>query len=166
MAGAVSAGGHSGRRRGRFALASNSMAKRRKERGAAAVEFALCVPFLVLIVFGSIDFGLAVQARTSVGNAAREGVRVASLGAQKANIENAARNSLPANVNPAAATITIKCVKPDNVTLCNPNETWNPVNAGNTAVVTVSVNYTGITGMFPSLTNAPMQSTSSMRIEG
>ncbi len=47
-------------------------------RGAAAVEMALVAPFLVLIVFGSIDVGQFVNTSQTVSNASREGARKAS----------------------------------------------------------------------------------------
>ena len=43
-----------------------------EERGAAAVEFALVLPILVLILFGMIEFGGAYHAQLMVTGAARE----------------------------------------------------------------------------------------------
>ncbi len=42
-------------------------------RGAAAVEFALAVPILLLLAFGCADLGRAVAAYVAVSNAARVG---------------------------------------------------------------------------------------------
>ena len=50
------------------------------DRGAAAVEFVLLMPLLLLIVFGTIDFGRMYAARITLTQAAREGVRVWALG--------------------------------------------------------------------------------------
>jgi Flp pilus assembly pilin Flp len=47
----------------------------RRESGAAAVEFALVTPFLLLIVFGIITFGIIVAQELALGNAARQGAR-------------------------------------------------------------------------------------------
>jgi Flp pilus assembly protein TadG len=47
----------------------------RDERGAALVEFALVVPFLMLIMCATIDFGLAVYALNNLTAAVREGGR-------------------------------------------------------------------------------------------
>jgi Flp pilus assembly protein TadG len=47
----------------------------RKEQGAAAVEFALILPILVILVFGIIEFGRAYNAQVSLTGAAREGAR-------------------------------------------------------------------------------------------
>jgi hypothetical protein len=50
------------------------------EQGAAAVEMALVLPILLLVVFGIIDFGFAFNAQISLTQAAREGVRVGAIG--------------------------------------------------------------------------------------
>jgi Flp pilus assembly protein TadG len=50
------------------------------DRGAAAVEFALLLPLLLLIVFGIIDFGRAINAQITITQAAREGARAMALG--------------------------------------------------------------------------------------
>jgi Flp pilus assembly pilin Flp len=52
----------------------------RRQDGAAAVEFALLLPLLVLLLFGFIQFGLAFNARIQATNAAREGARLAVVG--------------------------------------------------------------------------------------
>jgi len=51
-----------------------------RDRGAAAVEFALLLPVLLLIVFGLIDFGRALNAQITLTQAAREGARLDALG--------------------------------------------------------------------------------------
>jgi Flp pilus assembly protein TadG len=45
------------------------------DRGAAAVEFALVVPVLLMILFGIIDFGLLFNNSLSVKQGVREGAR-------------------------------------------------------------------------------------------
>ena len=50
----------------------------KSERGAALVEFALVVPFLMLIMCATIDFGLAVYTLNNLTAAVREGGRFAS----------------------------------------------------------------------------------------
>ena len=49
------------------------------DRGAAAVEFALLLPLLLLIVFGIVDLGRAINAQITLTQAAREGARVLAL---------------------------------------------------------------------------------------
>ncbi len=50
------------------------------DSGAAAVEFALLLPVLLLVTFGIIDFGRALNAQVTLTQAAREGARLAALG--------------------------------------------------------------------------------------
>ena len=52
---------------------------RSDERGAAAVEFALILPLLILLVFGIVQFSLAYNRQQGLHAAAREGARIASL---------------------------------------------------------------------------------------
>ncbi|WP_137122227.1 TadE/TadG family type IV pilus assembly protein [Segeticoccus rhizosphaerae] len=59
------------------------MRRRRREghdRGAAAVEMALVLPLLIVLLFGIIDFGRIYTAQIQLSQAAREGVRMESLG--------------------------------------------------------------------------------------
>jgi Flp pilus assembly protein TadG len=51
----------------------------REERGAAAVEFALILPILVLLVFGIIAFGYMLSFRQALSQAAAEGGRAAAV---------------------------------------------------------------------------------------
>ena len=44
-------------------------------KGASAVEFALVLPILTLIVFGIIEFGLILYDKAMITNASREGAR-------------------------------------------------------------------------------------------
>ncbi|MFP5219097.1 MAG: TadE/TadG family type IV pilus assembly protein [Actinomycetes bacterium] len=51
----------------------------RSDDGAAAVEMALVLPVLLLVLCGIIDFGRAYNAKVTLTHAAREGVRVWAL---------------------------------------------------------------------------------------
>ena len=51
----------------------------RDDRGASALEFALVVPVLLVLIFGMIEFGLVFQAQLALTHAAREGARLASV---------------------------------------------------------------------------------------
>jgi Flp pilus assembly protein TadG len=50
---------------------------RRETKGAVAVEFALILPLLLMLVFGIIEFGMLFRANLSVSQAARSGARTA-----------------------------------------------------------------------------------------
>jgi Flp pilus assembly protein TadG len=53
--------------------------KLRNEDGAAAVEFALIVGLLAVLIFGLLEYGLAFWQVQNLRSAAREGARVAAV---------------------------------------------------------------------------------------
>jgi Flp pilus assembly protein TadG len=57
-----------------------------RDHGAAAVEFALLLPLLLLLLFGLIDFGRALNAQITLTQAAREGARLDALGQPTATV--------------------------------------------------------------------------------
>ncbi|MEZ2388303.1 TadE family protein [bacterium RCC_150] len=63
------------------------------ERGAAAVEFALVAPILVLLLLGIMEFGRAYNAQVALTNAAREGVRVMAISNDQTAAKTAAKNA-------------------------------------------------------------------------
>ena len=67
----------------------------RDERGAAAVEFALVLPILILLVFGIIEFGFVFNRWLTVTHAAREGVRVYSLTGDVVQAQTAGQDAAP-----------------------------------------------------------------------
>lgn len=68
---------------------------RKSQHGAAAVEMAIVLPLLFLLVFGIIEFGFVFNRWITVTHAAREGVRVYSLGSSAADSEAAAEAAAP-----------------------------------------------------------------------
>ncbi|MDA8318644.1 MAG: pilus assembly protein [Actinomycetota bacterium] len=96
------------------------------DRGATAVEFALLLPMLLLIIFGVIDFGRALNAQITLTQAAREGVRLDALGQPQS----------------AVVSRTIQAATGLNLTSSNVTETLTcPLNAGPTADARVDVTY-------------------------
>ena len=63
--------------------------KLRREEGAAAVEFALIVGLLAILVFGLLEYGLAFWQVQNLRAAAREGAREAAVGGDSNAIEQA-----------------------------------------------------------------------------
>ena len=55
----------------------------KREEGAAAVEFALVLPLLMLILFGIIEFGFALYNKEVITNASREAARAGIVQAPK-----------------------------------------------------------------------------------
>ncbi len=50
--------------------------KRKKVQGTSAVEFAIILPLLIILVFAIIEFGLILYNKAVLTNASREGARV------------------------------------------------------------------------------------------
>jgi Flp pilus assembly protein TadG len=96
----------------------------RDERGAAAVEFALVVPVLLLLVFGMIDFGRLLFTRNNLQSAVREGARVAA--ARPNPTDGVARDRVVAYINAAEQTH----IAPDMVSV-----TYDPA----TGLITVGI---------------------------
>jgi len=58
-----------------------TLTARRSQRGFGMLEFAVVLPFVLVIVFGMIDFSRAIQANSSIAEAARQGARQAAANA-------------------------------------------------------------------------------------
>lgn len=77
---------------------------RRDDRGAAAVEFALVVPVLLMVVFGIINYGVVFAQQISLNNAARQGVRFGVVdGRDCTQIQNETRDAVATLGMPAAS---------------------------------------------------------------
>ncbi len=86
--------------------------KRLNERGAAAVEFAILLPVLMLILFGVIEFGMIMYSREIITNASREGARTGIVQAiakpTTGDIQTVVTNYLTGTgIDPNAVTTTI-----------------------------------------------------------
>lgn len=83
-------------------------ARSSEDHGAAAVEMAIVLPILVLLLGGIVDLGFAFNAQISLTHAAREGVRVEAIGTgDGAAAAQAAFVAL--GTGPATATVTRSC---------------------------------------------------------
>jgi Flp pilus assembly protein TadG len=79
-----------------------------RDRGSVAVEFALLLPVLLLIIFGVIDFGRAINAQITLTQAAREGARLASLGYSTSAVQARAQ-SAATGLSPVTVTVSSSC---------------------------------------------------------
>lgn len=57
------------------AIAPRDCTRPHHERGAAAIEFALLLPVLLLILIGAMEFGYMFYTQQLITNASREGAR-------------------------------------------------------------------------------------------
>ncbi len=133
--------------------------ERKGERGAAAVEFALVLPVLLVLVLGAIDWGWYFYVREVVTNSAREGARAGSVDATGATLTTAqaAATAYLDGVSLAASGRTVGATLVD-VTLSSGTTV-------HTVRVVVSYPVGPITG-FTSFIPATMTATAQMRREG
>ena len=78
----------------------------RDEHGASAVEFAMIVPLLLVLVLGIAEFGHAFQVQGTLSAAAREGARVMALQNDPAAARAAVRDAAP-TLDPAVTNAQI-----------------------------------------------------------
>ncbi|GAB2764900.1 TadE/TadG family type IV pilus assembly protein [Sinomonas soli] len=112
------------------------------ERGAAAVEFAIVLPVLLVLLLGIIDFGRAFSAQQTLTYAAREGARTMALGQGTTAALSAARSAaapLGATLPDSAFTISPAACPPPG----------QPTPPATTITFTASYTLTG-TGFFGS----------------
>jgi Flp pilus assembly protein TadG len=62
-----------------YRLDKDDCVKRQSERGAVAVELAILLPVLLVILLGIVEFGRVFNAQISLTQAAREGARVMAV---------------------------------------------------------------------------------------
>jgi Flp pilus assembly protein TadG len=106
---------------------------RNSERGAVAVEFALLVPILVMILLGIMEFGRAYNAQVTLTNAARESARSMAINNSQTDARTAAKN---------AATQLTPSLLDGNITFSATDCT-----AGSQMTVTVSYSLSTMTGI-------------------
>ena len=102
------------RRAGSSLRHRSTVLARDRERGTSAVEFALVVPVLLLLVFGIAEFGRAYNTQSVLSGAAREGVRSMALHNSPANAKSATKAAAPSlsltdaqiTVSPANCAVT------------------------------------------------------------
>ena len=99
---------------------SNLRRHAQREDGAAAVEFALIVGLLAMLIFGMMEFGLAFWQLQSLRASAREGARVAAVGGDETQIRDAvvgaSAGALPAGYTGLTITPIGGCPDPGDAT--------------------------------------------------
>jgi Flp pilus assembly protein TadG len=143
----------------------------RGEHGVVAVEFALVMPILLLLVFGVVEFGFMLNRDMVIGNASRDGARVASLNGSYTEITDSITGELAQSGIPATGDTTIDiCVKPVGATTCaNMSATDYDAAAvsGATTLVRVSHEHSFLTPFITSVLGDSMslEQTTQMRVE-
>jgi Flp pilus assembly protein TadG len=108
---------------------------RRREEGQALVELALALPLLLLILFGLVDFGRAMNYWNDETNLANLAARVASVGKLPTSGTCSGSATITAYVNCQALIDSPELANNLTVYVC----ATDPTNSTNTASVTVKV---------------------------
>ncbi len=73
----------------------------RSERGQNLIEFALLAPFVIAFIAIIVVLGLALNTRSSLQQAVREGARQASVGKSLTDVQNLASGNAPEVLSPS-----------------------------------------------------------------
>lgn len=76
------------------------------DAGAAALEFAILLPVLLLLIYGFIEGSRMYQARMAMSYAAREGARVLAVGDHDVAAATAVARDRAYPLNPARLTVS------------------------------------------------------------
>lgn len=109
------------------------MQSARKEKGAVAVEMAIVLPLLLLILLGIIEFGRVLNVQVSLTQAAREGARHAAIYHNKPGLD-VSGTALAAAPSLAGLSVSVT----DNASSCS--------SGSRDVKVTTSVNLASMTG--------------------
>jgi hypothetical protein len=120
--------------------------QRFNDKGQNILEFALILPFLIIVLFGVLDLGRVFFASINLTNAAREAVRFLTLhpddianeyipywGSKKAAIEEAGYSGISLN----ESDVIVDCPDVDNDDFCD---------SGNPATVEVTYDFELVLG--------------------
>ena len=101
------------------------------ERGAVAVEFALILPIMLMILFGLVTAGLAYQDHLSATNAVREGARYGAAADVNSSWATSVRDRVKEVYFNAGVTVTNSQICAKLVDSAgNPIQTWTGSNCG------------------------------------
>lgn len=129
----------------RSAGRSRTAARLGGERGAAAVEFALVIPLLLLVLFGIIAASQAFQTQARLSAAAREGARVIALSGTTTQVVTDATAAATTAVQSAAGDLGLSASQIEFSRGSCPSTAPTPTGPAATdptATVTVKVTYT------------------------
>lgn len=117
--------------------------RRSAQRGAAAVEFALVLPILLLLVFGIIGYGYMLSFRQSISQAAAEGARAAAVSQTDADRVTKARAAVNESLTSYGVTCSGTSLVKDATTVgsCSIGVATCAGEAASVRCVTVTLNY-------------------------
>ena len=128
--------------------------RRSDEDGAAAVEFALIMVPLLLIVFGIISYGFLLSFRQSVSQAAAEGARAAAVAPPTADRQAIARRAIADVLGAECGSAYVTCTFPPQtcapdcigvtVTYAYTDDPSKPVFPGSGVAIPDDLSYTAV----------------------
>ena len=140
------------------------------EEGAVLIEFALVIGLFFMLVFGMVDFGLAINTKTQLTNAGREGARLGTVNLDPSIVEARVREAAN-NLDQAVLIVTVTCEKPDDSPCIGsgyPDGDLRLGKPGDSVVVTLDYKYSLITplpGFIDTDNKIDLQSITEMRVE-
>ena len=142
------------------------MKRLKLQTGSNIVEFALILPLLLVLVFGIIDFGLALFDKAVITNASREGARAGMV----FNVPRLTDDQIRAVVQTYAGNYLVTFGTPNlqtTITRVDVDGVGGNTSSGDTLSVRVDYpyNYLVMNKLIPALGSLNLSSTSVMRYE-
>jgi Flp pilus assembly protein TadG len=138
------------------------------DSGVAMVEFAILIILLLLIVLGTIQFGLLWYTKYTITCGSREGARYATI----YKTDGGGNRIIPSNLTSptVAGVVQSYCnnlLKNTPITVTPSGAGWTTGNAGADVTILVSCSnpWNLLGGLMPSLSNITLQSQTTMKCE-
>lgn len=125
------------------------------QKGVASIEFAIVLPLLLLMIFGTIEFGLLFYNKQVITNASREGARAGITHQSSASVRQIVRDYcqdklIGLSTHPDVADSDITVTPPD---------------AQNDMTVTVNINYSLFFAPLIGISQTTLSARTIMRME-
>ena len=152
-------------------LADESVVKKRcrASRGSALIEFALCLPFLVIFALGTVDGARLYATWNRTKHAAQQGANFAQyypLRQQPTGANCTAPNNIRDRVRNEGADLTV-VVTPTASPSCQDLTSSSSIHAGDTVSVKVTAPFTFITPFAKALWGNPtVSATAKITVQG
>lgn len=154
------------------AAKGNRRGRRHGERGAALVEFALIAPVLFLVLFGIIEFGIALNDYQSIRHGVRDGARQAAVQQYGSATTTCTTATGPSNTTAPDSVKKVICLTEDRIGLGSDvrirvEYTKSTNNSGDYGSISVCAqrNVNPFTGAIPAIDGISLKSSIEMRME-
>jgi Flp pilus assembly protein TadG len=148
--------------------AGGSARRQRGDSGATLVEFAIIVPLLFALLFGTVEFGWAFYQDLNTRHGAREGARLAAVNYKSTTAPTATqqRDQIVAETCRRLDPDSFKSVRASLTTIDGVDAGTTATDIGDTVRVVVDADLKTLTGFFnPILAGKKLTSTVEVRLE-